>query len=253
MALDEIPLAYLPGGVVRLHVKVVGDLQIAAPPTKQWAPQNESDLQKPHQPAEQQQDAQQHQRSPQQQPRAPGTPQQQTNPGKILDVPDSASPIADNHQPRHPPYETQHPDPPEPQHRGPLEPDHQNPSDPHHPDPPRVQPDPYEAHHQDPSQPHPDLCEPCHPEPLIPHQPESSSQQPHNIVLAAPGHKTAGSLQIRNVTSAVPLEPSSADPGPHHPNPSDTHQPPLSDPCQPNLSGSQHHLTCITCPHSFWR
>ncbi|KAL3151690.1 hypothetical protein ABBQ38_012674 [Trebouxia sp. C0009 RCD-2024] len=85
MALDEIPLAYLPGGVVRLHVKVVGDLQIAAPPTKQWAPQNESDLQKPHQPAEQQQDAQQHQRSPQQQPRAPGTPQQQTNPGKILD------------------------------------------------------------------------------------------------------------------------------------------------------------------------
>lgn len=30
MAIDEVPLAYLPGGIVRLHVQVIGDLQMPA-------------------------------------------------------------------------------------------------------------------------------------------------------------------------------------------------------------------------------
>lgn len=246
MAVDEIPLAYLPGGVVRLHVKVVGDLQIAAPPapsTKPSTSEKKSDLQKPHQPALQKQDAQQRRKLPEQQPGAPRTPQQQSPIGKTLTVPDSGSPVPETHQHSEP----QDPDPSELQRL--------DPSDPHYSDPSKAQPDPYGPHHQSPSLPHPDPYEPNDLDLSKAHHPEPSSQalvsQPDHMTSAVPGNEAAGKLQTTNVTSFAP-DLSSAASELHHPRPSDphrphpfaTHQPTPSDPHHPNPS--QDCLTAVS-------
>lgn len=44
MAVDEVPLAYLPGGITRLHVKVVGDLLLSNTPTDSGSAQHASEL-----------------------------------------------------------------------------------------------------------------------------------------------------------------------------------------------------------------
>lgn len=162
LAVDEIPLAYLPGGIVRLHVKVVGDLQTAPQRPTQYTPQNKSDQQQ-SQLAVQQEEGRSHQESQQQQPKSPVTPpQQKSHLVDSLVVPDSASP----------PSEAQYPN--EPHRPGPDAPpylatpkSHQpDPSETHHPEP--HYPDPSETHHPDPYETH-------HPNPFEPHHLDGSS------------------------------------------------------------------------------
>ena len=228
LAVDEIPLAYLPGGVVRLHVKVVGDLKIAQPCPKQYDSQNESDLQLS---PLQQEEVQQHQLSLQHQPTSPVTPQQESRLGHRLSVLDSASPPSEPlqlpsaphqpepsepHQPPRQPHAT-------PQHsRQPHDPDcpgahDPKPPEPHHPaTTDSYQPESPELHHSDPSQTHhpqspgphyPDTSKPHHPDPSGSHSadPSEASLRSDDMAPAAQGSE-AGRLHSMNATASVHVQ-----------------------------------------------
>ena len=246
LAVDEIPLAYLPGGVVRLHVKVVGDLKIAQLCPQQYHPQNQSDTQLSQSSTVEQKE------SLQQQPTSPATPQQQSCLGDRLSVLDSAPPapepqLSAAHQPE--PFEPQQP-PPTPHHpRQPHDPHsseahHPKPPEPHHPDTTDTyQPKSPEPHHSDPSgggEPHhpqtpgphhPSTAESHHPDPSGAHCPDPSeaSLQSDDMAPAAQGseagrlhskivmasahaHSSTGSLQPSGTPTAAPAAAAAGSP-----------------------------------------
>ena len=185
LAVDEIPLAYLPGGVVRLHMKVVGDLQIAHPCPKQHDPLKDPDLQQ--------------EESVQEQPQLPATPQQESCRLSVLENASTPSEphhpeVTESYQPNTP--ETYQSDPSEPHHPDPSEPHCSHTSTAHHP--------------QLPGPHHSDFSEPSHPDPS-----QTASLQPNSKTPAVQESQAAKRTQKKRPVSSVHQQCSTASLPPH--------------------------------------